>query len=191
MGVALSDAELVRQTRAGDREAFGKLVERHRRTIYALCLQRGFQPVESEDLAQETFIRAYRNLDALQDATAFARWLYGIVGHVCADGARTRRRRLSREEPGLDQAPEPEAALEFRAHPGFDEELGEVAAAMHGLTEEHRIVVALRYLEGLSPKEIASRLGEPRGTIRSRLHHALRHLQSALGGARTGEARES
>lgn len=173
--MAWSDAELVSKTLAGDREAFGKLVDRHRRTIFALALQRGFQQAEADDLTQEVFVKAYKGLDSLKEADGFARWLYGIAAHVAADAARVRKRR--RDDVDLESVPEAQSA------PGalLDTESNEVIRAMAELPEDQRMVLTLRYLEGLTPKEIAERLGEPRGTVRSRLHHALNYLQLAFG----------
>lgn len=178
--MAWSDAELVQKTLAGDREAFGRLVDRHRRTVFALALQRGFQQAEADDLAQEVFVRAYKSLRALEDGKVFARWLYGIASHVCADAARVHKRR--RGEVGLESAPELEMATgSSPVDPDLDRESAEVLQALRELPEEQRVVLTLRYLESLSPKEIAERLGEPRGTVRSRLHHALTYLQVAFG----------
>jgi RNA polymerase sigma-70 factor (ECF subfamily) len=177
--VAWSDAELVRKTLAGDREAFGKLVERHRRTVFALSVQRGFQQSEADDLAQETFVRAFKSLAYLQDPEQFARWLYGIAGHVAADAARARKRR--REGGNVEDAPDLAALEDRHEHGDADQETERVFRAMAELPEEQRLVLTLRYLEGLSPKEIAERLGQPRGTVRSRLHHALAFLQQAFG----------
>lgn len=175
--MAWSDAELVSKTLAGEREAFGKLVDRHRRTVFALALQKGFQNAEADDLTQEVFVKAYRGLGGLQDGTAFARWLYGIAGHVFADAARVHKRR--RTDVRLESAPE--LAVSEVAAEELGRDSADVIRALAELPEDQRMVLTLRYLEGLSPKEIAERLGEPRGTIRSRLHHALNYLQLAFG----------
>lgn len=177
--MAWTDAELVRETLSGDRDAFGKLVDRHRRTVFALCLQRGFQPAEAEDLTQDVFIKAYKALPKLQTAEHFGRWIYGITAHVAADAARTRRRRS--DDVNLDSAGAFEDPREGYVSEGVLQERADVMRALSELPEEQRIVLTLRYLEGMSPKEIAERLGEPRGTVRSRLHHALAYLQSAFG----------
>lgn len=176
--MAWSDADLVHETLAGDRDAFGKLVDRHRRTIYALCVQRGLQSEEAEDVAQEVFIKAFKNLSTLQKPEQFARWLYGIAGHVAADSARARKRK---HEDRLDRAPEAAVAVESYRQEGMAQEQLSVLRALTELPEDQRMVLTLRYMEGLTPKEIAERLGEPRGTVRSRLHHALSFLQSAFG----------
>jgi len=177
--VAWTDAELVLKTRAGDREAFGKLVERHRRTVFALALQRGFQDAEADDVAQEVFVKAFKNLGSLADPEAFPRWLYGIASHVAADAARNRKRR--RDGVGLEQTAEP-TATPINAWPVDQQgEERRVLRALSELPEDQRLVLTLRYMEGLSPKEIAERLGEPRGTVRSRLHHGLNFLQTAFG----------
>lgn len=177
--MAWTDAELVRETLTGDRDAFGKLVDRHRRTVYALCLQRGFQPAEAEDVTQEVFIKAYKALPKLQSAEQFGRWIYGITAHVAADAARARKRRS--DDVRLDQTAE--LADERDSYIGGEmlQDRAEVMRALSELPEDQRVVLTLRYLEGLSPKDIAERLGEPRGTVRSRLHHALAYLQSAFG----------
>lgn len=177
--MARSDAELVLHARAGDREAFGILVERHRRTVFILALQRGYDHSLAEDVAQEAFLKAYQNLEHLSDPGAFARWLYGIAHNVIADHARKRSRR--KELSGLEYAPEPADAQDAPQHLAHAERRRQVFRALDELNEEQRLVILLRYIEGLSPREIAERLAEPRGTIRSRLHHALSYLQAALG----------
>jgi RNA polymerase sigma factor (sigma-70 family) len=184
--MAWSDAELVLKTRAGDREAFGRLVERHRRTIYALALQRGLQEAEADDVAQETFVKAYKNLASLADPDLFARWLYGIAGHVAADAARSRKRR---DEIGLEPGVEPTVQAPSGWASDQRREEGRVLRALSELPEDQRLVLTLRYLEGLSPKAIAERLGEPRGTIRSRLHHGLHFLQTAFGSKAEADGR--
>ncbi len=177
--MAWSDAELVQETLTGDRDAFGKLVDRHRRTIFALCLQRGLQAAEAEDVTQEVFIKAYRGLASLQTPDHFARWVYGIAGHVAADAARSRRRHA--DDVRLESAPEVADPRESFVSEVALQDRVDVMRALSELPEDQRTVLTLRYLEGLSPKEIAERLGEPRGTVRSRLHHALEYLQSAFG----------
>lgn len=178
--MAWSDAELVQETLTGDRDAFGKLVDRHRRTVFALCLQRGLQAAEAEDVTQEVFIKAYKALPTLNTPDHFGRWIYGITAHVAADAARARRRHG--DDVRLDTAPEVAVARESYVSEGMQQDRQDVMRALSELPEDQRIVLTLRYLEGLSPKEIAERLGEPRGTVRSRLHHALAYLQSAFGG---------
>jgi RNA polymerase sigma-70 factor, ECF subfamily len=173
--VAWSDGELVLETLAGDREAFSTLVDRHRRTIFAFALQRGFQPAEAEDLAQEVFVKAFRSLAQLQDAESFGGWLYGIASHVFADAVRARKRHP--EDVTLEEAPE----LASDPVATTSDETVEVMRAIGQLPEAQRMVLTLRYLEGLSPKEIAVRMQQPRGTIRSHLHHALSFLQTAFG----------
>ncbi len=175
-----SDAELVQRTLAGDREAFGDLIERHRRSVLALVIQKGFQLSEAEDVAQDVFIHAFRGLSTLKNRRAFEQWLIGITAHVSADWTRKRHRRRKEEKPlyhdtDLFGPPADRASL------GLDEERERVFQALSELPEEQRVVITMRYLYGLSPKEVAERLGEPRGTIRSRLHHALTYLQMAFG----------
>jgi len=155
------------------------LVERHRRTVFIMAVQRGYDHSVAEDVAQEVFLKAYRHLENLSEPSAFARWLYGIASNVIADQGRKRARR--KELAGLEQVPEPSASTDASADLTLSETRRQVFRALDELNEEQRLVIMLRYIEGLSPREIAERLGEPRGTIRSRLHHAFIDLQAALG----------
>ena len=174
------DEELVRRTRQGDREAFGSLVDRHRRAVLAFAMQKGLQPAEAEDVAQEVFLKAFHGLNTLKNPAHFPRWVYGITAHVAVDYLRSRRRRHEESSQGEEPSWNEMAGRDDR------DELRGVFKALHELPEDHRIVVTLRYLQGLTPKEIAERLGEPRGTVRSRLHHALTYLQLALGTGKSG-----
>jgi RNA polymerase sigma-70 factor (ECF subfamily) len=185
--VAWTDADLVRRALIGDRDAFGTLVERHRRTLYAWALQHGLDGAQAEDVTQEVFVRAYQGLGTLYQPGAFARWLYGIATNVLADAARSHVRR--RDGVSLGEGAEATAASDIPGDEARREEYTRVLRALEELPASQRLVIVLRYLEGLSPKEIAERLGEPRGTIRSRLHHALMYLQTALGGAPVGEGK--
>lgn len=155
------------------------LVERHRRTVFIMAVQRGYGHEVAEDVAQEVFLKAYQHLENLSEPEAFARWLYGIAHNVIADQGRKRARR--KELSGLELAPEPSKTVDAAQDMADSETRRQVFKALDELNEEQRLVVMLRYIEGLSPREIAERLAEPRGTIRSRLHHALSYLQAALG----------
>jgi RNA polymerase sigma factor (sigma-70 family) len=175
----LSDEDLVERAREGDVGAYTELVRRHRtiavRTAYVIA-----GPSEAEDAAQEGFVKAYRALATFRRDAAFRPWLLRIV----ANEARNRRRSATRWErlalrdaarrPSGDAAPSPEAAVL-----GADDRRA-LLAAVNGLREEDREVVALRYLLDLSEAETAEALGIPRGTVKSRLSRALARLRERL-----------
>ncbi len=128
---------------------------------------------EAQDAVQDALVRAWRHWPSLRDPARFGAWLDQIVVNCCRDRHRRRRPLLV----GLVDAEEREAADEFRRM--FDEDV--VAAAVRDLPPDRRVVVALRYWRDLTIPEIAERLRLPEGTVKSRLHYALRTLERALG----------
>ena len=122
----------------------------------------------AEDIAQEAFLAAVRNLDRFDRRRPFGPWLHRIVVNRAIDWARAR---ALRRELGADDAPEP--AAPYRDTP---ERARELAAALAGLGAEHRAVIVLRYLLDYTPGEIAELLDLPRGTVNSRLRRALDEL---------------
>lgn len=127
---------------------------------------------EAEDAVQEALVLAWRAWPRLRDATRFEAWFDRILVNVCYERLRGRRR-------APHEALSPDAPLDRDA---FASTIARdaVARALHTLTPEQRIVVVLRYWRDLSIEEIAERVRIPSGTVRSRLHYALRTLRSEL-----------
>lgn len=167
------DAELVRRTLDGDRDAYAALVERYRRVIYALALQRVQQSADAEDVAQEAFIKAYRSLHALREPERFSSWLYGITMRSAVDWLRVRGRSPEPVDPDV-------YAPAFHDNAELRELIEAVMRAVGELSDAHRLVVTLRYVQGWSAKEIAERLGESRVAVRSRLFKAMQMLRRRL-----------
>jgi RNA polymerase sigma factor (sigma-70 family) len=130
--------------------------------------------VEAEDAVHDAAVRAWSCWGSLRDVARFDAWFDRIVVNICRD--RLRRRKVRRSEPLHDLADRPAEGTEI-------ERLTETAAllrAVDGLGFEHRTVVVLRFLEGMTVAEIASRTGSREGTVKSRLHYAIRRLRAAL-----------
>jgi RNA polymerase sigma-70 factor (ECF subfamily) len=185
--VASSDWELVQQARTGNRDAFRELVERYQRKIAALALGMLRNREDALDIVQETFTKAYQNLDRFKGDAAFYTWVYRIAYNLCVDqqrrAAKDPRLSLDAEAPGGPVNPmpvgDPQPDEPFaRAR---DAEIARrVQAAIRELTPDHRAVILLRELEGLSYAEISQVLECPKGTVMSRLHYARRQLQQRL-----------
>ena len=166
------DAALTARARRGDAAAFEILAQRHVKTVLGLLRQRARSDSDAEDLAQETLLSAYRNLAQLKDDSRFAVWLYRIAIRKAASSLRMAKIATV----GLSAAP---ASIDSAERPG--EELKQsVRAAVAGLEEPYRVVVTLRYLEGLDATEIGRRLNIPPATARARLARALPILQQKL-----------
>lgn len=163
---------------AESRKRFVELVKSNHGRVLRLALGMLRDRDLAEDVAQETFVRAFRFYQSFRNDAAFFTWLYRIAVNLCIDVQRKQGRveRLSEddEEPQQpDPAPTPERALEVR-------ELARHAeAALDTLSPNHRAILLLREVEGLSYEEIARVLRIPRGTVMSRLFHARANLQRA------------
>ena len=181
---AEDDATLVARALAGDRVAFGDLIERHEAIVGALVRQRVPRRQDAEDVVQEAFLKSYRSLRSLRDASRFGPWLYGIAARAAIDHWRRRGRGGApvsldtlRGAGAQDPASPRETAVEIAARKESAERL---LAAVGTLPDRYRVVLTLRYLRHMSYREIAEHLSEPDGTIANRLHRALRILKGRL-----------
>jgi len=175
----LSDLSLVRCVQSGEVRAFDRLVLKYRSRIVKLAMRYTRNPADAEDATQETFIKAYRSLRHFRCDSAFYTWLYRIASNCSRNLLKARRRDLlnsaidfsdyhnaSRQPTRLrDLATPEELALTTDIR-------GMVNSALEGLSEEHRTVITLREIDGLSYQQIASAMSIPVGTVRSRVFRA-------------------
>ncbi len=178
------DRALVAAAVAGDGDAFEALVRRHQTRIvnYAMAIVK--DSAEAEDVAQETFIRAYRSLTRFRGDSSFKTWLYTIATNAARTGLERRGRRNRLEDESLDDETAPLAAGDVPAG-GPDAETALVRrelidCALAALPPDLRIAVVLRDVEGLDYKEIAAAIGVPIGTVESRIFRARRRLRPLL-----------
>lgn len=158
----------------GDLAAFGRLVERYQAAVYACCVDRLQDADAARDAAQESFLRAFDRLGALREPAAFGGWLRRIAQRIAIDHARRESRRLDRA------ALPPEGPAVLPAPAGAGEDVAAVRQAVAALPERLRLVVRLRYQEGLSYEEIADFCGITSGAVGVRLHRARRALRGVL-----------
>ena len=141
-------------------------------------------PDDAVELAQETFIRAFQNLAGFEGRSSFSTWLYRIASNLAIDWRRRETRYVvahgEEAESELRKIPSGEGDS-FRSLVR-DETSRKVREALKELTPEHREVILLREMEGLSYEEISEILNCPKGTVMSRLHYARSHLRSLLKG---------
>jgi len=192
--VGPSDAELVERARKGDRDAFRQLVERYQRKIATLALGMLRNREDALDVVQETFTKAFQSLDRFKGDASFYTWTYRIAVNLCIDHQRREAKMpiatLEPRESG-DRGSDPVTLLVDGAEEGDpfqrtrDAEIARgLSAAIAELTPEHRAVILLREVDGLSYEEISRVLDCPKGTVMSRLHYARRQLQERLRGLR-------
>lgn len=154
---------------AGDERALATLVERFAPRIHGFLVRQTGSRDDADDLLQDTWVRVARGAPGF-DARRRARpWIYGIAANLARD---LQRRRVVRRLAAARDAAEPASPPTFRPLERLD-----LRAHIERLGERHREVLALRFQDDLDEAEIAEALGIPRGTVKSRLHGALRELR--------------
>lgn len=186
-GSDLDDRDLVTAARQGDRDAFRTLFDRYHRRAYALAFGVVRHQDDALDVVQDAFIKAHKYLDKFEGNSSFYTWLYRIVMNLAIDHLRKHRRIKPVEldestiEDGGDQGLLPRI---LGGNPGralLDKEIrARIDAALALLSENHRAVLVMRELEGLSYEEMAQAMDCSKGTIMSRLFHARRNMQKQL-----------
>lgn len=174
-----NDRELVHGARAGDEQAFDALFYRYRDGIFRLALAITKDPHTAEEVVVDTFARAYRALARLEPDDTLRPWLYRVAINESYD----RRPRKGLQTSSLDDAAEEVVASDERS-PSWLAERAErrraILECVDALDPKHRTVIVLHYLNGLALAEIAVIVERPIGTVKSRLHYALRRLRAHL-----------
>ena len=189
------DAECLAKIRAGDRDTYQFLVEKYKDRAFSIAYSVLRSKEDAQDVVQESFVKAYISLNEFRGDSSFYTWFYRVVFNMAVDY----KRKLSRSpgsvnlmpaqyeadtarekaESGLENAPD----LDIR-NPQEEmlrkEKAKHISAVMGQLSDEHRAVIMLREVDGLSYDEIAQVIGVSRGTVMSRLHYARKRLQGVL-----------
>ncbi|MGH7415601.1 MAG: sigma-70 family RNA polymerase sigma factor [Candidatus Rokuibacteriota bacterium] len=165
--------------RAGDATAFEELVMAYQHRVFGVALRMLGNSGEAQEVAQEAFLRAHRALGEFRGDAKLSTWLYAITSRLCLNRLASVERRLARQGDDAllrlsDSSPRPDAVLER------SELEAALQRAIAELSEERRMVVVLRDIEGLSYEEIAQVLELELGTVRSRLHRARVDLKDKL-----------
>ncbi len=185
----VDDADLVRMSQAGDYKAFDTLVNRHRGKVYAMIMNMVKNDADAWDLAQDSFIKAWKALPKFENRSKFSTWLFRISHNVVYDWMRKKK---IRSEGELDDelldvnridmsattapklSPRPDEALSGRE---LRKEIGE---ALNKLSPHHKETILLREVQGMDYKEIAEVMDCTLGTVMSRLFYARKKLQTLL-----------
>ena len=183
----LADQAVVDRARSGDSEAFRLLVERHSRALFRLSYRMTGNESDAEDVVQETFLRAYRQLAGFDGRANFGTWLYRIGANCALDlvRARARRREQAADQTARGSPPDPLLSV-ASGDPGPDRlaisgQVREcVAEAMNELTPAERTAFVLRHFEGLRMEEVGRALGCQTGAAKHSVFRAVQKLRRAL-----------
>ena len=178
-----SDALAISRVRAGDDDAFRELVERHSRAVFRVAYRVTGRVEDAEDVVQETFLKAYRQLDRFEARANFRTWLHRIATNCAVDLLRARPKREVAEEPEtLERAPgTPAGEMPPPERSLLGVQITErLTSAMTLLTEMERATFTLRHFEGLSIEEIAGMLGLKTGAAKHSIFRAVRKVRREL-----------
>jgi RNA polymerase sigma-70 factor (ECF subfamily) len=183
----VDDRDLVAAAKRGDRDAFRTLFERYHRRAYALALGVVRNPDDALDVVQDGFIKAHRYLDRFEGTSSFYTWLYRIVMNLAIDHLRKNRRQppVELDETRVDpDSDDPLVPRILGGNPGralLDKQIrARIDQALDELSDNHRAVLVMRELDGMSYEDMAQAMSCSKGTIMSRLFHARRNMQKRL-----------
>jgi RNA polymerase sigma-70 factor, ECF subfamily len=182
-----SDSVAVARVRAGDGDAYRVLVDRHSRSVFRLAYRMTGNEQDSEDVVQETFMRAYKQLHRWEARSSFSTWLYRIAANYSLDLVRRRKRHgeVTMNESGLDDAPEMIQSI-VSNDPGPDRLMFSgrvqecVSSALNELSQQERTAFVLRHFEGQSIEEISGALGLSGNAAKHSIFRAVQKLRRAL-----------
>ena len=188
-----AERPLIDAAKNGDAQAFESLLLKSQQKLFSLAVGMLHDRDDAKDAVQDTWIKAYKKIQDFQANASFGTWLYRICVNVCIDKQRSQKRRkkvdmdniapLSTDENNLytqvDVAPNVTGSNPVQNL--TNQELGDkIQNGLKGLSEDHRAVLLLREVDGMSYDEISEALEIPKGTVMSRLYHARRNLQILL-----------
>lgn len=171
---------LLQRAKKGEMAAFESLVTAYERRVYSLALRSTGSEADAADITQEVFLRAYRSLDTFRGESGFSTWLYRITVNLCVDLARKNNPAESLDDEQALEAPETRGAYQPETALANSELRRELDAALSLVSEEHRKIVILRDVAGMSYADITAALELEEGTVKSRLARARAALRKIL-----------
>ncbi|MDZ4815378.1 MAG: sigma-70 family RNA polymerase sigma factor [Verrucomicrobiota bacterium] len=185
--LSITDAELVRQTQEGRTEAFDELIERYKKKIYGLVYHMTGNPDDSNDLMFEIFEKAFFSIKNFKGNSSFSTWIYQISKNHVINYGKKRKNKVAISMNDLDtEALVNGEIAEFVSLDSTDRDVKikelqkKLNEALAKLSEDHRIVVVMHDIEGMTSAEIGKVTKCSEGTVRSRLHYARQQLQTYL-----------
>lgn len=175
------EAIALERAQEGDAEGFRLLVEQNSRSVFRLAFRMTGNEADAEDVVQETFLRAYRNIARYDPRAKVSTWLYSIASNYAIDLLRKRKHRRA---DTLDDLPAAAAPVAVDPDPERIATGGEIrrrlVSALGGLTPREQVAFTLRHFQGMTIREISESTGTPEGSVKNNVFRAVRKLRRAL-----------
>jgi RNA polymerase sigma-70 factor (ECF subfamily) len=172
---APSDRDLILQARSGESEAFGELVTRYQMGVFNVCYRILHERREAEDLAQESFIRAYERINTFDIEREFGAWIRRVAANLCLNHLEAQKVTVELDdERDADPTQRPESVVEV------NERSEQIRKALASLPANYRLVIELRHYQQMSYDEIAAQLNIPLSDVKSHLFRARKILAEKL-----------
>jgi len=191
---SLDDAALIREAQRGNREAFEELVRHYDHAVLRLALHITGSDTEAQDIYQDAFLKAYRNIASFRFECSFYTWIYRIVTNLCLDHMRKRNVRKEDSSTVVDDEGQTydlmDQVADVRAGANPERDLmrrelgGQIAKALERLTPRERMVFELKHYQGLKLRTIGEMLNTTEETAKNTLFRATQKLRSTLGPVR-------
>jgi RNA polymerase sigma-70 factor (ECF subfamily) len=183
LGVETTEWELICKCQRGDAAAYEDIAAKYYRRVFMVVLGVVHDRDDAMEVTQETFYRAFKNIKRFKGGSNFYTWIYRIAVNLAIDFQRRQKRSALDLKENMDEViVDPETSVGDPYRETRDRRLGEkLLQAINELTPDHKAVIVMRSVEGLSYKEIGRIMGCSEGTIMSRLHYARKKLQEKLG----------
>ncbi len=176
------DSDLIQRLKRREAEAMGELYDRFGKIAFAVIVRIVRNSAVAEDLVQETFLKVWNRIEGFDDArSSLGPWVLTIARNRAIDYLRSTDSRMAQNSCDLEKLERPRFFTDFEANYLSDDRIRMIRQAFTKLTENQRKVLELAYFEGLSQSEMAARLAEPLGTVKTWVRTALQLLRQELG----------
>lgn len=186
----INEEKLIEKAKLGDKEAFGQLIMKHERRVYNVALQMVKNEEDAKDIAQDALIKVYRNINKFSGKSSFTTWIHRVTMNTALDALRKKKSRKEKDTYSLDERMEvnKDSDIHLRTSQADmpedvllrQERKDALEDALQELKEDHRSVIVLREIQGLSYQEIAEVLETSEGTVKSRINRGRKKLKEIL-----------
>lgn len=172
-----SDQVIIENILKGQGELYEEIIKRYKNNIYSLCMRMVRNSEDAKDLAQDTFIKAYQNLEKYNPEYKFSTWIFKVASNLCIDHLRKTKTQNLPYDDKISMPHDTASAENIYLH---NSNKKQIEKAIQDLPEDYRILIILYHKEGLSYEQMCEMLKLPMSKVKNRLHRARNRLKEVL-----------